>query len=405
MARIVKKFGGTSLGDLTRLEKVAGRIKASYDAGDELAIVVSAMEGITAGLIEKCSQVYPMFDAREYDVVVSSGEQVSVGLMVMALQAIGVPARSWLGWQLPIKTDGVHGNAHIISIDTGELEARISAREVPVVAGFQGLGPDARITTIGPGGSDLTAVMLAHELGAERCDIYTDVPGIYTADPRLVPKARRLEEITYEEMLSFASVGAKVLSRRSVKLAMQKKVIVQVLSSFENLKGTYVTDRDNMTRRRTSGIALSANEAKVTLIGIKDEPGTVAAIFAPLTADKIEVGMIVQDVTRDGKSTNVTFTVENSHLDRALELISNAKKRIGYDSVSSDKNVVKISVVGLDLEGHTNMAQILFDALGSEGINIQAISTSEIKISVLVAAEFAELAVRRLHSAYGLDQK
>jgi len=404
MTLIVKKFGGTSIGDISRIKTAALRVKETYDQGHEVLVVVSAMSGFTNTISKYCADMSPMFDAREYDAVVSSGEQVTAGLMVVALQDLGVDSRSWAGWQIPIKTDGEHSNARIIDIDGTELEKRMARGEIPVVTGFQGLGPDNRITTLGRGGSDLTAVAMAATLGAERCDIYTDVPGIYKADPKIVPFAKRLQKISFEEMLEMSILGAKVLHYKSVALAMRMGVSVQVLSSFENVPGTLLVGQDYMLEKDTiNGIVLSANESKITLLGVKDEPGTVAAIFSPLAGAGIEVGMIVQDVSKDGRITDVTFTVELSNLEKAEKLLTAAQPKIGFDKFIADPNVVKISVVGGAMQTNTSFAQIMFDALAEKGINIQAISTSEIKISVLVSGKFAELSVRTLHTAYGLD--
>lgn len=404
MARIVMKFGGTSVANLDRIRNVARRVKAEVDRGNEVAVVVSAMSGETDRLVGFCREAATLYDAREYDTVVSTGEQVTTGLLAIVLQSMGVPARSWLGWQLPVHTNGAHGSARIQSIETGEIVSRMMAGQVAVVAGFQGLGPDNRITTLGRGGSDTSAVALAAALKADRCDIYTDVDGVYTTDPRIVPKARKLDKITYEEMLELASVGAKVLQTRSVELAMKEKVRVQVLSSFEDLPGTMVVDEDEIVEQELiAGVAYSRNEAKITLIGVLDRPGVVAAIFSPLADANVNVDMIVQNVAHDTNTTDVTFTVTRTDLPRALDVLEKHRGDLGYERVLSDDNVSKVSVVGVGMKSHAGVAQTMFKALADRGINIQVISTSEIKISILISEEYTELAVRALHTAYGLD--
>jgi aspartate kinase len=343
-------------------------------------------------------------DTREYDVVLASGEQVTAGLMAMALQEMGVPARSWMGWQICIHTDGVHGKARIEGIDAGELDRRLSGGEVAVVAGFQGLGSDGRITTLGRGGSDISAVALADALSAERCDIYTDVDGIYTADPRIVAKARKMDRITYEEMLEMASLGAKVLHTRSVELAMKQGVRIQVRSTFAPDPGTFVISEDEIVEQQAiSGISHSADEAKITLIGVADRPGVAAAIFGPLADAAINVDMIVQNVSADGHATDLTFTVPRRDLEKAVKVLEARQDEIGIGGLVSDAGVVKVSVIGVGMRSHAGIAQTMFTALAEKGINIQVISTSEIKISVLIAEEYTELALRALHTAYGLD--
>jgi aspartate kinase len=345
-----------------------------------------------------------LHDPREYDAVVSTGEQVTIGLLAMALQERGVAARSWTGWQLPILTDDSHGKARIEKIETGALSAAMQKGEVAVVAGFQGLGPDNRISTLGRGGSDTSAVALAAALEADRCDIYTDVDGVYTTDPRIVAKARKLDKITYEEMLELASLGAKVLQTRSVEMAMKHRVRVQVLSSFEDKPGTLVCDEDEIVEKElVSGIAYSRDEAKITVIRVPDRPGVAAAIFGPLSDANVNVDMIVQNVSEDGRSTDLTFTVGKADFDRSIALLKDRQSQLGYERLMTDSNVVKVSVIGMGMRSHAGVAQKMFSTLAEKGINIQVISTSEIKVSVLVAEEYTELAVRALHSAYGLD--
>ncbi len=404
MTRIVHKYGGTSVGDSERIRAVALRVKAAVDAGDEVAVVVSAMAGATNSLVASAREMAPFHDAREYDTVVSSGEQVTIGLLAMALQDIGVDARSWLGWQIPIRTDDVHGRARITGIDADELDRRMKIGQVPVVAGFQGLGSDNRITTLGRGGSDTSAVALAAALGAERCDIYTDVDGIYTTDPRIVARARKLDRVTYEEMLEMASQGAKVLETRSVEIAMNHGVRLQVCSAFAETPGTLVVDEGEIVEQEVvSGIAYTRDEAKVTLVRVPDRPGVAAAIFGPLADTSINVDMIVQNVSEDGRATDLTFTVAKADYDRTLELLESRRKELGFERLIGDAGVVKISVIGVGMRSHAGVAQTMFTALAEKGINIQVISTSEIKVSVLVAEDYTELALRSLHTAYGLD--
>ncbi len=403
MARIIMKFGGTSVADLDRIRNVAARVKREIENGNQVAVVVSAMAGATNQLVGWCSALSPMHDAREYDAVVATGEQVTAGLLAIALQNLGVEARSWMGWQIAIDTDGQHGKARIASIEAGELLERMAAGQTPVIAGFQGIGPDNRITTLGRGGSDTSAVALAAALHAERCDIYTDVDGVYTTDPRIVPRAQKLQKITYEEMLELASVGAKVLQTRSVELAMKEKVRVQVLSSFTEDPGTLVVDEDEILEQEiVAGIAYSRDEAKVTVRRVPDKPGIAAAIFVPLAEAGINVDMIVQNVAEDG-TTDMTFTVGKTDLAHARASLEKARETIGYAEISSDPDVAKLSVVGVGMRSHAGVAGTMFKTLADRGINIQVISTSEIKVSVLIAAEYTELAVRALHTAYGLD--
>ena len=403
MARIVMKFGGTSVADLDRIRNVAARVKTEVDQGNEVAVVVSAMAGATNQLVDWCQKLSPLFDAREYDAVVATGEQVTAGLTAIALQNVGVDARSWMGWQVAVETDGQHGKARIASIEGEELIQRMKIGQIPVIAGFQGIGPDNRITTLGRGGSDTSAVALAAALRADRCDIYTDVDGVYTTDPRIVPNARKLAKITYEEMLELASVGAKVLQTRSVELAMKERVRVQVLSSFKDVPGTLVVDEEEVVEQEiVAGIAYSRDEAKITVRRVPDRPGVAAAIFVPLSEAHINVDMIVQNLAADG-TTDMTFTVGKTDFPRALQVLETARQGVGYAEIASDHNVAKISVVGVGMRSHAGVAGTMFRTLAERGINIQVISTSEIKVSVLVAAEYTELAVRALHTAYELD--
>jgi aspartate kinase len=404
MARIVMKFGGTSVAGLDRIRNAASRVKAEVDRGNEVAVAVSAMAGETNRLVGLVTDISRLHDAREYDVVVSAGEQVTSGLMALALQSIGVSARSWLAWQLPIETDDVHGKARIQGIETQEMIRRFGEGQVAVVAGFQGLAPTGRITTLGRGGSDTSAVALAAALHADRCDIYTDVDGVYTTDPRIVPKARKISRITYEEMLEMASLGAKVLQTRSVELAMKMGVRVQVLSSFEDTPGTLVVDEDEIVEQQiVSGIAYSRDEGKITLLGVADRPGVAASIFGPLADSSVNVDMIVQSTSADGKSTDITFTVGKTDFERAMDILKRLQSEIGIKGIKTDQNVVKISVIGVGMRSHAGVAQAMFRTLADKGINIQVISTSEIKISVLIAEDYTELALRALHTAYGLD--
>jgi len=402
--RIVMKFGGTSVADVDRIKAVAARVKREVDAGHEVAVVVSAMAGATNQLVGWTNTVARLHDAREYDSVVASGEQVTAGLTAIALQEIGVSARSWLGWQIPIRTDDAHGKARIQLIETEELDRRMARGEVAVVAGFQGLGSDNRITTLGRGGSDTSAVALAAALHADRCDIFTDVDGVYTTDPRIVAKARKLDKITYEEMLEMASLGAKVLQIRSVEMAMKHHVRLQVLSSFVDRPGTLVVDEDEIVEQElVSGIAYSRDEAKITLTHVPDRPGVAATIFGPLAEANINVDMIVQNVAGGGDFTDITFTVTKADLERAIRVLEDRHKDLRFKALQPDPNVVKVSVIGVGMRSHAGIAQRMFHTLAEKGINIQVISTSEIKISVLIAEEYTELAVRSLHTAYGLD--
>ena len=408
MARIVVKFGGTSVAGLPQIENAADKVAAEIARGHQVAVVVSAMSGVTNQLIDYCQGISPLHDAREYDAVVANGENITSGLMALALQKRGIQSRSWQGWQIPILCSDVHGKARILEIDATEIGRRMDAEnEVAVIAGFQGVTSRQRVTTLGRGGSDTTGVALAAALKADRCDIYTDVNGVYTADPRIVPQARKLKKISYEEMYELASSGSKVLMTRSVEMAMKMNVPVQVLSSFEkhigsDYPGTLVTrDEDIMEQEVVNGISYSKDEAKVTLVKVPDIPGIAARVFGPLAEASINVDMIVQNVSVDGK-TDMTFTVAKAELSRALQVLKNEPKLQGI-TILSDEDVAKVSVVGIGMKSHAGVAQTMFTALADRGINIQVISTSEIKISVLIATEYTELAVRALHAAYGLE--
>lgn len=404
MARLVMKFGGTSVGSVDRIKNVALRVQKEVEAGNEVAVVVSAMSGETNRLVGLASDISPMHDAREYDVIVSSGEQVTVGLLSIALQDLGINARSWLGWQIPVKTSAVHGSARIERIESDEIIKRFGEGQVAVCAGFQGIGSDGRITTLGRGGSDTSAVALAAALKADRCDIYTDVDGIYTADPRIATKASKLDRITYEEMLELASLGAKVLQTRSVEMAMKHRVKLQVLSSFEDLPGTLVVDEEDIVEQQVvSGVTYTRDEAKVTLQQVNDQPGVAATVFGALADANVNVDMIVQNVSENGKATDLTFTVGKNELASALNVLETLQGKVNCRALVPDPNVVKVSIVGMGMRSHAGVAQTMFAALAEKGINIQVISTSEIKVSVLIAEEYTELAVRTLHSAFNLD--
>ncbi|MDI1286604.1 MAG: aspartate kinase [Reyranella sp.] len=413
MARIVLKFGGTSVGDIERIKNAARKVKGEVARGNQVAVVVSAMSGATNQLVKWVNEIAPLPDPREYDVVVATGEQVTIGLLALALQQEGVKSRSWGSWQIPIRTDGAYSKARIVDIDTAEMAKSLDAGEVPIVPGFQGVSPEGRVTTLGRGGSDTSAVALAAALKADRCDIYTDVDGVYTTDPRIVEKAQKIDRVTYEEMLEMASQGSKVLQTRSVELAMNHHVRVQVLSSFDaalgsDLPGTLVVDEDEimaqgLEKSVVSGIAFSKDEAKITVTRVADRPGVAAALFGPLAEANINVDMIVQNVSVDGSSTDMTFTVPRADLARAVQRLEQAKSDLGFAEIKSDINVAKVSVIGVGMRSHAGVALKMFETLAAKGINIQVISTSEIKISVLVAAEYTELAVRALHTAYDLD--
>ena len=416
MARIVMKFGGTSMAGTERIRRVAGIVKRQQEAGHEVAVVVSAMAGETDRLVNFCREANALYDPAEYDVVVASGEQVTAGLLALTLQSMGCKARSWLGWQLPIRTDDAHAKARIEEMDSEAVLASMAGGEIAVFPGFQGISPDGRVTTLGRGGSDTSAVAVAAAVKADRCDIYTDVDGVYTTDPRIVAKARKLPLVTYEEMLELASVGSKVLQTRSVSLAMKENVRVQVLSSFidenappaDDLPGTMIVSDEelegsDMERQLITGIAADKNEAKITLTRVPDHPGSVAAIFAPLAEANINVDMIIQNVPKDKGETDVTFTGPQADLARAQAMLEERKDTIGFFRLIADDKVAKISVVGVGMRSHAGVASTMFKTLADRGINIQAISTSEIKVSVLIDSDETELAVRVLHTAYGLD--
>jgi len=415
MARLVMKFGGTSVGDLDRIRNVACHVKREVDAGHKVAVVVSAMAGETNKLVDYCRSISPLHDAREYDTVVATGEQVTTGLLALTLQSMGVDARSWQGWQVPIRTDGTHGAARIDAIDGSRVIERIEGGQVAVISGFQGIAPDGRISTLGRGGSDTSAVAIAAAIHADRCDIYTDVDGVYTTDPRIVSAARRLPRVSYEEMLEMASLGAKVLQVRSVELAMIHGVRTFVRSSFDDPEairangnqpvGTLICDEDEIVEQQiVTGIAYSKDEAQISIRSVADRPGVAASVFGPMSAAHINVNMIVQNVSPDGSSTDITFTVPQSDYDRAMAVLEKARDEIGYSGVEGASDVVKVSVIGVGMRSHAGVAADAFRALAEKGINIRAITTSEIKISVLIDAAYAELAVRALHSVYGLDK-
>ena len=417
MARIVMKFGGTSVADLDRIRNVARHVKREHDAGNEVAVVVSAMAGTTNQLVAWTRDASPMHDAREYDTIVASGEQVTAGLLAITLRNMGLSARSWLGWQIPLLTDGAHGSARIADIDGTALIGRLAQGHVAVVAGFQGIGPDNRITTLGRGGSDTSAVAIAAAIRADRCDIYTDVDGVYTTDPRIVPKARRLDRVAFEEMLEMASLGAKVLQVRSVELAMVHGVRTFVRSSFDdpdapqigvgNLPpGTLICDEDEILEKQiVTGIAYSKDEAKITLRRVVDKPGVAASVFGRLADASINVDMIVQNISADGRHTDMTFTVPRGDFERALATVRESGAGVDFEEVQGSADIVKVSVIGIGMRSHAGVAAQMFKAMAAKGINIQAITTSEIKISILIDSEYTELAVRTLHSLYGLDTR
>ena len=422
MSRLVLKFGGTSVADLERIANVARHVKREHDAGHEVAVVVSAMAGRTnelVGFVRDMPRVAgsdsPFHDAREYDAIVASGEQVTSGLLAIALQSMGVDARSWQGWQIPLRTDGTHGAARIDEVAGDDMVERMGRGQVAVVAGFQGIGPDNRIATLGRGGSDTSAVALAAALEADRCDIYTDVDGVYTTDPRIEPKARRLPRIAFEEMLEMASLGAKVLQVRSVELAMVHGVRTFVRSSFTDPDtidssegalppGTLIcSEEEIMEKEVVTGIAYSRDEAQVSLRRVADRPGVSAAVFGPLAEANVNVDMIVQNVSEDGELTDMTFTVPASEVARAVEVLERNREAIGFDQLQSDSGLTKVSVVGIGMRSHAGVAATAFRALAGRDINIRAITTSEIKISFLIDADYTELAVRALHGVYELD--
>jgi aspartate kinase len=416
VGRLVMKFGGTSVANIERIRNVARHVEREVKAGNHVAVVVSAMSGTTNQLAEWCKQAAPMHDAREYDAVLATGEQITAGLLAIVLQEIGIPARSWAGWQIPIETDGVHGSARMTNINGSEIVKRMEQGQVAVITGFQGLGPDKRVTTLGRGGSDTSAVAIAAALEAS-CDIYTDVDGVYTADPRIVSAAHKLDKISYEEMLEQASLGAKVLQTRSVELAMVYKVPLQVRSSFEapdspnqnkpdgTGPGTLVCDEDKIVEQHVvSGITYSRDEAKVSLRKVKDKPGVSAAIFGALAEADISVDMIVQNISADGSFADLTFTLPRKDLRKAIDVLSGLKDQLGFEDIAHSADVAKVSVVGIGMRSHAGVAAKMFKALADKGINIQAITTSEIKVSVLIDEAYTELAVRALHHAYGLDK-
>jgi aspartate kinase len=416
MSRLVLKFGGTSVADIDRIRNVARHVKREYNAGHDVAVVVSAMAGKTNELVAWCRDASPMHDAREYDAVVSSGENVTAGLLAIVLQNMGITARSWQGWQLPMLTSNAHGAARILDLNGSELVKRFRERkEVAVIAGFQGIHKETgRITTLGRGGSDTSAVAIAAAIEADRCDIYTDVDGVYTTDPRVVPKARRLDKVAFEEMLELASLGAKVLQVRSVELGMVHKVKIFVRSSFDKPEdidphgmppGTLICDEEDIVEQQVvTGIAFSKDEAQISIRNVEDKPGVAAAIFGPLAESSVNVDMIVQNVSADGKTTDLTFTVPASDYQRAMDVIAKAKGTIGYQRVDGATDVAKVSVIGIGMRSHAGVAARAFKALSERNINIRAITTSEIKFSVLIDAAYTELAVRTLHSLYGLDK-
>ena len=416
MGRLVMKFGGTSVADIERIRNVAQHVKREVDAGNEIAVVVSAMAGTTNRLVEWCREAAMLHDAREYDTVVASGEQVTSGLLAIALQGIGVAARSWQGWQIPITTSDAHGLARILEVNGAELVRRFKERgEVAVISGFQGLHQETgRITTLGRGGSDTSAVAVAAAIQADRCDIYTDVDGVYTSDPRVVPRAHRLDKIAFEEMLEFASLGAKVLQVRSVELGMVHNVRICVRSSFEPPdvadarrapSGTLICDEEEIVEQHVvTGIAFSKDEAQISIRRVQDKPGVAAAIFGPLAEANINVDMIVQNVSADGATTDITFTVPAADYERASAVLTSSKPTIGYERVDGANDVAKVSVIGIGMRSHAGVAAQAFRALAERGINIRAITTSEIKFSLLIDAAYTELAVRTLHSLYGLDR-
>ena len=423
MARIVMKFGGTSVADIARIRNVARHVKREVDAGNEVAVIVSAMAGKTnelVGWVHEASKTedsdLKIYDAREYDSVVASGEQVTSGLLALTLQAMGIDARSWLGWQIPIRTDNSHGAARIEDIDGSELIRRFGLGQVAVVAGFQGVGPDNRIATLGRGGSDTSAVALAASIKADRCDIYTDVDGVYTTDPRIEPKARRLARISFEEMLEMASLGAKVLQVRSVELAMVHKVRTFVRSSFvepdapgmgdfDNPPGTLICDEDEIVEQQVvTGIAYAKDEAQISLRRVADRPGVSAGIFGPLAEAGINVDMIVQNISEDSKFTDMTFTVPSGDIAKALNVLGKVRETVGFDVIQHEEGLSKVSVIGIGMRSHAGVAASAFKALAEKSINIRAITTSEIKISILIDGPYTELAVRTLHSVYGLDK-
>ncbi|MFZ5693093.1 MAG: aspartate kinase [Pseudomonadota bacterium] len=416
MSRLVLKFGGTSVADIDRIRNVARHVQREYKAGHDVAVVVSAMAGKTNELVAWCREASPMHDAREYDAIVSSGENVTAGLLAIVLQSMGISARSWQGWQLPMYTTNAHGSARITELNGAEIVKRFRERkEVAVIAGFQGVHKETgRITTLGRGGSDTSAVAVAAAIEADRCDIYTDVDGVYTTDPRVVAKARRLDKVAFEEMLELASLGAKVLQVRSVELGMVHKVKIFVRSSFDKPEdidphgmppGTLICDEEDIVEQQVvTGIAFSKDEAQISIRNVEDKPGIAAAIFGPLADSSVNVDMIVQNVSADGKTTDLTFTVPAADYQRSMDVIQKAKDAIGFQRVDGATDVAKVSVIGIGMRSHAGVAARAFKALAERNINIRAITTSEIKFSVLIDAAYTELAVRTLHTLYGLDK-
>ena len=401
--RIVKKYGGTSVADVNRINEVARQVSSDVANGHQVIVVVSAMAGVTDQLVSFARSMSDGQETEEYDVVVSTGEQVTSGLLAMALSNLNIPSRSFLGWQVPIRTDSSHGKARILSIDDSELNGCLEQGIVPVVPGFQGVNSDGRITTLGRGGSDTSAVALAAALNADRCDICTDVDGVYTTDPRIVPQAKKLNKITYEEMLEMASLGAKVLQTRSVELAMKHHVRLMVMSSFADLPGTLVCDEDEIVEKEiVSGIAYSRDEAKLTVVGVEDSPGVAALIFGSLADANINVDMIVQNISASNL-TDVTFTVGRADIEKA-QVVLEDNNSILCREVRTDMHMVKVSVIGVGMKSHVGVATTMFRTLAENGINIEVISTSEIKVSVLISETFTELALRSLHTAFGLDK-
>tara|TARA_B100001113_G_scaffold49843_1_gene36174 strand:+ start:3229 stop:4455 length:1227 start_codon:yes stop_codon:yes gene_type:complete len=407
MSYLVQKFGGTSVGDLERIENVAGIIASEVRKNNKVIAIVSAMSGETNRLVEQVKQTSPVYDGREYDVIVSTGENITAGLLAIKLQDLGIPARSWMGWQIPIITTSMHSNARILEIKTENIEKKfVEGMKVAIVSGFQGISKENRISTLGRGGSDTTAVAISAAFNAKRCDIFTDVEGIFTTDPRIVKSARKLDKISYEEMLELASMGAKVLHTRSVELAMRYDVNLQVLSSFQEKIGTLVCREDKMLESRMiSGVASSKDEAKVTLSGVLDKPGIAAAIFGPLSESGINVDMIIQNVS-ENETTDITFSCPMSQVSEAEAAINKAskKKKISFKACVIDTEVAKVSIIGIGMRSHAGIAKKMFESLANENINILVISTSEIKISILVEQKYMELAVQVLHDAFELDK-
>jgi aspartate kinase len=411
MGRLVLKFGGTSVATVDRIRNVARHVKREWDAGHDVAVVVSAMSGKTNELVAWCKEAASLHDNREYDVVVASGEQVTSGLLAIVLNDMGIPARSWQGWQVPLYGDEAHGSARIVDVDgSGIVSAFARNREVAVVSGFQGVNRESgRIVTLGRGGSDTSAVAIAAALKADRCDIYTDVDGVYTTDPRVVSKARRMDKVAFEEMLEMASAGSKVLQVRSVEIAMSQGVRTYVRSSFDDPAnpnpGTLICDEEDIVEKQNvTGIAFSKDEAQFTLRNVADKPGVAAAVFSPLAEAQVNVDMIVQNISADGKTTDITFTAPAAEYDRVMDVLERHKAAIGVGTIEGAKDVVKISAIGIGMRSHAGVAAMAFRALADKGINIRAITTSEIKFSVLIDAAYTELAVRTLHTLYGLDK-